>query len=153
MLPSAVGEQENLGRGVFESKFARRKTSPALANFYRKALLPGSMSVDRVDIADLNVLCAVHDNEVVCRTDVERFYGWQTFTAGLAYSSGLSVVNRPTEDNDWHAELWLPEETYGDEDVLLTYCNALASETKWFPRPLAFHLQQEIEDATLELEL
>ena len=59
MLPSAVGEQENLGRGVFESKFARRKTSPALANFYRKALLPGSMSVDRVDIADLNVLCAV----------------------------------------------------------------------------------------------
>lgn len=147
-----IGEDENLGRGVFESKFARKKTSHALANFYRRSLSPGSMSVDRLDIADLDMLCDIHDSEATRRTDVQRFYGWQTFTANLAFSSRLSVTHKPTKDNDWHAVVCLPEGEFGDEDALLTHCNELASETIWFPRPLFSQVQQEIEDVTSGLD-
>ena len=151
MTPSRIAEEESLGRGVFESRQANRP-SPR-ARLYRSAFSAGPMSVDRLDYADIQELCSIHDCEADHRASVNAFYGWYAFSAELALRLGMTVQFKPTDKNPWHAEVSLP--TYNNDDELLTYCNALASESKWIDRVSQLHprIIRDIDDATARLDV
>ena len=122
------------------------------ARFYRSAFAAGPMSVDRLDYADIHKLCSIHDCEAVLRSSVNAFYGWYAFTAELALRLSMTVQFKPTDKNPWHSEVSLPTH---DGDELLTYWNALASESKWIGRESQLHpsVIQDIEDATAGLDV
>lgn len=151
MVPSQIAEEESLGRGVFASREADRDRPRA--RLYRSAFAAGPMSVDRLDYADIHKLCSLHDCEAVHRSSVNAFYGWYAFSAELALSLGMTVKFKPTDKNPWHSEVSLL--TYNEDDELLTYCNTLASESKWIGRASQLHpgIIQDIEDATAGLDV
>ena len=153
MIPCEIENSERLGRGIFESNFAKVRTPRARAKFYRRAFNAGPMSVDRLDHADIDVLCSLHDQEAANRPSINNFYGWYVITAGLVRSSGMWVEYSRTTENPWHSLVGLPIAIDEVDDALQTYFNVLASETEWSPRPISSSVQRDIEEASGGLTL
>ena len=152
MIPCEIDSTERLGRGVFESQFAKVKTPRTRAKFYRKAFEAGPMSVDRLDYADIGRLCSIHDHEAASRRSINTFYGWYVFAAGLVRSCGMCVKYSRTRKNPWHSLVCLTGDGNEEDDALQSYFNALASETEWFPRPISPSLQRDVEEASAGLD-
>ena len=92
------------------------------------------MSVDRLDLADVQVLCRVHDSEGSKRKPPKGFRGWYVFPAGLVRSLLWCVYPDPTLANPWHAEVCHASD---DEDHFLQKCTGIASQAIWRARPMS----------------
>ena len=108
------------------------------------------MSVDRLDYADIDVLCEVHDAEALARGSDRSFYGWLTFATELVRHIGLDVEPTPSTDprNLWHAELAVPDFDTDTDDSVTEYAHALLSESQWQPKPLSRRVREDIEQAS-----
>ena len=153
MNSNLVEDGETLGHGVFDSSNADRK-SPR-SRFFKDAIRHGgrTVSVDRLDYADKDILCAVHDDEALARGDDRQFYGWYTVGSDLIRSIGLDVVPSPSTDprNIWHADLSIPDFAVEDDDQITEYAESLKSEAKWLRRPLNPRARRDIEQATARI--
>lgn len=134
MVTSCVDDTEALGRCCFDSKEARRRNPRG--RFIRRSFVDGLMSVDRLESADIQILCGVHDAEAVERKPPRSFHGWYVFTAASVRTAGWEANPDPTCANPWHAEVCLPN-LVEQEDNLLQNCNRIASQASWHERPLS----------------
>ena len=108
------------------------------------------MSIDRLDYANIEVLCEVHDDEALARGSDRKFYGWLTFATGFVRQIGLDVEPSPSTDprNLWHAEITVPDFDPDEFDSVTEYANALMSEYQWQPKPLSRRVREDIEQAS-----
>ena len=149
MNPDSVEDKEILGHGIFHSKHAHR--IPPRPSLFEDALNygHGNMSVDRLDYADKDVLCKVHDDEAHRRGPDRSFYGWLTFDTSLLRHIGLEVCPTPSTDarNLWHADLVLPGFSTDDQDEITQVAEKLRAMARWEDRPLNPRVRADIEDA------
>ena len=138
MATQCIGDSENLGRGCFDSGDSSR--SKPRVQFIKRSFLRGLMSVDRLDSADVQTLCSVHDAEGMGRVPPKMFYGWYVFSAALVRSADWCVYPEPTCTNSGHAEVCRPNDH--DEDNVLQKCTEIASQTIWQARLMS----QEAEE-------
>ena len=154
MNPKIVEEGETLGHGAFSSGNARRKRPRA--SFYESAIAHGmgAFSVDRLDFADIEVLCDVHDDDAKSRGENRSFYGWYYFTSDLVRSSGMGVSPTPSEDsrNIWHADVTIPKFSNAPADFITKCANALTAESRWQARPLNRMAREDIEQASASID-
>ena len=154
MNPVRVEDEETLGRCVFDSDNAGRN-SPR-TRFFEEAFTYGNgrVSVDRMDYADVDILCEVHDDEARGRGSNRSFYGWFTFGTELARDISLEVEPTASTDprNKWHADLMILDFASDEGDRILVYAEALKSEAEWRPRPLNSRFREDIEEAIGELD-
>lgn len=150
MNPSRVEEGEKLGHGVFDSGNAGR--ARPRARFFEDAIIYGSgaFSADRLDFADLDVLCDVHDDAAKSRGENRSFYGWYSFTSDLVRSNGMDVFPSPSADprNLWHADVRIQNFDANHADIITQYADALKSESEWTARPLNRTARKDIEQAS-----
>ena len=153
MNPDLVENEETLGHCVFNSKNACR---PPRAGFFEDPLIHGDglMSVDRLDYADKDILCEVHDEEALKRGSDRSFYGWLTFEAVLLRRIGLEVYPTPSTDprNLWHADLKIPNFSEDAKDEISQFAEELRAMAKWEEKPLNRQAREDIENASRRIE-
>ena len=150
MVAEHVDDTETLGRCCFERKEAGRRNPRG--RFIRRSFINGLMSVDRLESADIQVLCTVHDAEAVVRKPPRIFHGWYVFTVASVRATGWDVQPDPTCVNPWHAEVCLPD-LLEQEDDLLQNCNRIASQASWRARPLSLGDEEFLSDVGGQLGL
>lgn len=145
-----VEDGERLGHCVFESSNANR--AKPRTRFFEDSIkhASGRMSVDRLTYADLDVLCAVHDDEALARGKNRTFYGWYWFTSDAVRAARLDVEPSPSTDvrNIWHADVLFADFDPSRSALILRQANALHSACKWEPRPWNPQLRTDIEQAS-----
>jgi hypothetical protein len=150
MNPARVEDGEKLGHGVFDGRNAGR-VKPR-SRFFEDAITHGlgCISVDRLDHADWDVLCEVHDEAARARGEDRSFYGWFSFTSDLVRSIGLTVDPTQSEDprNLWHADVLVPNYDSRRTDRITEYADALKSESNWTARPLSPTARKDIAQAS-----
>ena len=95
------------------------------------------MSIDRLDYANIEVLCEVHDDEALARGSDRKFYGWLTFATGFVRQIGLDVEPSPS----------IPE-TFGTLSQRHRVCKRIGQSTQWKPKPLSRRVREDIEQAS-----
>ena len=105
-----VASDERLGREVFSGSDIRRRAGFGEVNyraFYDKRS-PGALSVDRLDLAPLDLVAGVGRRNAERRGPGRRFHGWGVIEAHIAAQSGRSVAATPTAENPFHADIRIP---------------------------------------------
>ena len=142
-----VDDGETLGHGVFDRNKAHKDHPPV--SLFSRALQYGigKMSTDRLDHADIDVLCVVHDEEALGRGSDRQFFGWYTFEASLVRSKGLDAMPTPSTDprNEWHADVVMLAYSTEKQDQIIAFAAALNAEAKWRPKPLNRQAREDIE--------
>jgi hypothetical protein len=134
VLPSAIGSEELLGRGIFDSRKAkhaqRGKIPPSV---FRERSGVRELSVDRLSFGGHDQISALHDAE----RSGQRFHGWATLKAADACRAGRIVEARPIETiNPYHAEIVLPEFIGPDiDEEQEQHALNLAMAATWLARP------------------
>lgn len=133
-----MSSDETLGRGVFSSKQARQAKNGIVP---RRVFLERhgevSISVDRLDFAELEEMAALGDKVAVGRSVGRKvtFYGWAVIAAEDAGSSERQVVVTPQPDNPYHTDIILPDSTAEDRDEQIRHAQELADASRWRERP------------------
>ena len=112
----AIAPDEDLGRGVFSSKQARRaRRSGVRLNVFLER--PGQLriSVDRLSLAPMTVAGAMAESVAAARG--ARFHGWAAITADAAGANGRRVLPTPLPANPYHADIMLPEVAAHDRGI------------------------------------
>lgn len=133
LLPKIVDDKEELGRGIFDSRRAKKAASGIiLPNIFKERDGVREISVDRLSFGHHAQISKVHDTERFNQT----FYGWAVLAAKEAAEQGRSVVASPVQDNPYHAEIVLPDAGRDDPvDDQNAHALSLAMRAKWMPRP------------------
>lgn len=129
-----IAPEEDLGRGIFSSKQARRaRRSGVRLNVFLER--PGQLriSVDRLSLASEDAAVAVAESVAVARG--ARFHGWAVITADLAGANGRRVVATPVPTNPFHADIVLPELAAHDLATQRKHAQQLADASRWRGRP------------------
>ena len=145
MVAKYIDDAETLGRCCFDRREAGRRNPRS--RFIRRSFVDGSMSVDRLESADIQTLCNLHVAEAVTRKPPQSFHGWYVFVAGLVRSTGWDVNSDPTGANPWHAEVCLPD-LIEQGDEFLQSCSKVASQASWRARPLSQEDEEFLARAT-----
>ncbi len=131
-----VGLQEELGRGVFSSKNAKRaKRSRVPAHVFLEKLGEPKISVDRLSVAPLDAVVKVAERVAVGRG--ASFYGWAIVIAKRIRENRREVVATPLPDNPYHADILLPETAADDREEQQRHAQELADASRWKDRPNA----------------
>ena len=137
-IPSQIGMEEKLGRGVFSSKDAGRASRnqiPASAFVPPKRRL--DISVDRLDFVTTEVATSMGDHAAAKRStpELERsYYGRVVIKARYAQEDGRIANATPHCCNPYHADIVLPDSAM-DEEIQNKHAQQLASASCWEPRP------------------
>lgn len=126
--------QEELGRGVFSSKNAKRaKRSRVPAHVFLEKLGEPKISVDRMSVAPLEEVVKVAERVAAGRD--ASFYGWAIVTAKRIRENKREVVATPLPENPYHAEILLPEGAAEDREEQQRHAQELADASRWQDRP------------------
>lgn len=128
-----VEAQENLGRGVFSSKYrrrARRTRVPYHVFLEREGKT--TISVDRLDLAPPAEAAATAVR--VANDRGAKFYGWAVVTAQQAGASGRHVRASAQPDNPYHADIVLPDLAADDREEQQRHAQELADGSSWRER-------------------
>lgn len=132
---TGVEPSEDLGRGVFSGKKARRSRSSVPHTVFLERAGNPTISVDRLSVASL-ADAADHMRDVAL-AGAKSFYGWAVVTAGLAASSGRRVSATPQPDNPFHADIELPDPAQEEREEQIRHARELADASRWKPAPAA----------------
>jgi hypothetical protein len=134
-VPDAIGDQEELGRAVFDSKHAKRAQKGTITpNVFQEKLGVRELSVDRLSYVNLKgaaeVQKALRGRE--CR-------GWAVLNVAAASQSGRKVFPDPILPlQPHHAYICLPEFTEEEAfNVQKTHALELAMNALWREAPSA----------------
>lgn len=134
-MTSEIGSEEVLGRAIFDSKKAKKAAKGVIEpKIFRGKDGDHILSVDRMSLADRNHLKGIHDVE---RTN-QTFHGWANVSNVHATSLKRTTLGVPTDENKWHAEIYLPvigaEISAEDQDA---HSLNLALGATWEEKPSA----------------
>lgn len=134
-VPDAIGNQEELGRAVFDSKHAKRAQKGTIVpNVFQERLGVRDISVDRLSYVDLKVAAEVQKSlrDRDCR-------GWAVLSVAAASQSGREVFPDPILPlQPHHAYICLPE--FPEEEAFnaqKTHALELAMNAVWREAPSA----------------
>lgn len=128
-----VGPGENLGRGVFSSRDARRATRGRVSlNVFLEKVGVSDLSVDRLDLAAPGEAAAIADGVANARS--RSFHGWAVVIAGTAALNGRTVAASPQLDNPHHADIVLPDSVVEDREEQKRHAQELADASSWRDR-------------------
>ena len=132
----AVAPSEDLGRGVFSSRTARRARRGQIpSHVFLERVGQNELSVDRLSIGETADLVVIAERRASVRE--RTFYGWAVVVASTAATSGRRVVASPLPDegNPFHADIVLPDSVIEDEDERKHHAEELASLSGWQAKP------------------
>ena len=136
-----IGEEENLGRGVFSSKNrnrARRVRVPYHVFLEREGII--EISVDRLDPAPLAEAAAAAAR--IANDRDATFYGWAVVVARNAGANRRHVRASAKPDNPYHADIVLPDLAAEDREEQKRHAQELADSSSWRERPSASDADQ-----------
>ena len=128
-----VEPSEELGRGVFSGKAARRSRRSVPHTVFLEQHGKVTISVDRLSVAP-RAEALDHARNVAAHR-ARTFYGWAVVTATRAASSGRRVLATPQEDNPFHADIKLPDSAQDERDDQIQHAQELADAARWRPAP------------------
>jgi len=133
-VPNNIALTEDLGRGVFSGKQAKR-AQRARVSFHVFLEQEGNteISVDRLTLAPEDQATAIAGKVASAR--IRAFYGWAVVTAAEAGDDGRRVKATPTPDNPYHADIILPDITAQDREEQKRHAQELADTSRWRERP------------------
>ena len=133
-LPDRIHPAENLGRGIFSSRQAKRarRTKPPKHVFLEREGVT-EISVDRLDRAPPSWVVVIADSNAAARG--ATFYGWAVVAARKAAANGRQVQASPKPDNPYHADIVLPALAAQDQDERIRHAQELADNASWRGRP------------------
>ena len=135
-VPDHIASDEELGRGVFSSRNARRAERSRIPyNVFLEKVGQTDISVDRLSIAPEKEAVAIAVNVGAARTPPATFYGWAVVTAEEARRNGREAIASPLNDNPYHADIRLPELTVEDREEQKRHAQELADASRWRERP------------------
>ena len=133
-IPNNIVPEEELGRGVFSSKNARRaRQSRVPFNAFLEKEGQTDISVDRLSIAPEEKAVAIADNVGAARS--RTFYGWAFITAEEARRNGREAIASPLKNNPYHADIRLPDLAAEDREEQKRHAQELADASRWRERP------------------
>ena len=134
--PEEVRDEEDLGRGIFSSRHAKRSQRSGVPfNIFLERQGVGEISVDRLSHAPESE--AVLIAEKVGRSRSQRFFGWAIVSAIQARLNDRKVVSSPLPDfdNPYHADILLPRDAVEDRDEQTRHAKLLADASRWKEKP------------------
>ena len=145
-IPNNIAPEEDLGRGVFSSKEAKRaRRSRVSLNAFLEKEGQTDISVDRLSIAPEKEAVAIADNVGAARN--RTFYGWAVVTAEESRRNGRKAIASPLNNNSYHADIRLPDPVAEDREEQKQHAQELADASRWYERPNSLkNDHQEIEN-------
>ena len=133
-----IKPSERLWRSVFREKRARavqdkRSNQHGKLVFVEESAGTG-ISVDRYDFVSLDTATAQGDRIAVSVKDSKGVHGWATVTHKAASGMARSVTYTPTDDNIYHADIFLPEVDQDGWEDAETHAIDLLLNCEWVPR-------------------
>ena len=130
--PSNLTSDEELGRRVSSSKDSRmaRRGNVPLRLFVQRNTR--ELSVDRIHEDWLPEIIAVAVNHDESRN--RNFYGWVVVPQGVASSNGRRIELSPQENNEYHADIVLPDSVLIDKGERERHALELSAEARWLDR-------------------
>ena len=130
MNGASIAHDEELGRGVFSSRQAKRA---------RRSRVPHHVFLERFGCTDVSVdrltMPSAEDAEAIAgRVAAARnstFYGWAVVTAAEAQKNDRRVVPSPLPDNPRHADVVLPQAVTDDREEQKRHAQELADASRW----------------------
>ena len=105
-IPENIARNEELGRGIFSSRNARRAVRRVPHHVFLEKPGETNISVDRLSVAPPDEAIEISDN--VGKTRNRAFYGWAVIVAEDASRNGRRVVASPIlNQNLYHADIIL----------------------------------------------
>lgn len=140
-------KSDKLGRDILSSKFRRRiKNGRAPSGIFLDNASPTELSVhrltpvpnrkppaDRPDLAPDTMIAEIGDRRAEALG--RNFYGWAELSVADASEQGRAVRILPLPENQWHADIVLPDEARKKERTRRDHAAKLAGKSKWRPRP------------------
>lgn len=134
-IPASIASTEELGRGVFSNRNARRAERsqvPYYVFLERQGEI--NISVDRLSIAPEDESLEIAEQTGAARN--KSFFGWATVTEDCVVRNGRQVVASPIPNtNPYHADIVLPEAAVEDREEQKRHAQELADASSWRRRP------------------
>ena len=129
--PTTITTWEELGRGVYSSKQARRcRNNRIPVKVFLERTGRVKISVDRLTVAPYDEVAAIARERSEDRDG--NFYGWAVVNVEDATSSNRTVVSSPIEDvNPYHADIVLPPNAATDPEEQTRHAQELADSSYW----------------------
>lgn len=132
-VPKQIASDEDLGRGIFSSKQAKRaRRSGVPFHVFLERYGERRISTDRLSVAPANEAEAIADRVAGARG--RSFHGWAVVLADEAASDGRRVLNTPLCDNPYHADIELPALAADDREEQKWHAKLLARRSHWRER-------------------
>lgn len=90
------------------------------------------LSVDRIHEDWLPEIIAIAVNYDEGRN--RNFYGWAVVSQDVASSNGRRIELSPQEDNEYHADIVLPDSVLSDKNERERHALELSAEARWLGR-------------------
>lgn len=134
-IPDDVASNEKLGRGVFSSKQKKlaQKYKKARLNVFLEKEGNTEISVNRIDWMSPQEENAIGGKLAALRK--RKFYGWAIVTVKQACANRRRVLATPQEDNQYHADIILPDLAGEDYEEQVRHAQELADTSRWRARP------------------
>ena len=129
---NTVAPTEELGRGIFSSKTAKRSQTAIPKSVFLETEGNPRLSVDRLSLAP--EIIAINNADEVAIQRGRKFYGWAIISAESASQDGRWVEATPLNHNQFHADIVLPPEAYEREEQI-RHAQLLADASNWRARP------------------
>lgn len=132
-VPTEVGPEEGLGRGVFSNSAARRAPRRIALNVFLERPTVMELSVDRLDVAPPHE--AITIAEQVGDARGKPFFGWAVVQTQQARTNGRRVVSSPLPgENPYHGDIVLPDAAGDDREEQKQHAQELADLATWLDR-------------------
>ena len=134
-FPTSIAAWEELGRGVYSGRYARRcRRNRIPVKVFLERLGKLKISVDRLTIAPLD-----EADDIAAARSVGRdgdFHGWAVVAAEAAKGDTRTVVASPIlNENPYHADIVLPPDAAADREEQAWHAQQLADSSYWQERP------------------
>ena len=128
---SNIASWEELGRGVYSSKYARRSRNGRIpVKVFLERLGETRVSVDRLTIAPTNEAIAIASARAIGRDGT--FRGWAVVNVEGATGSGRTIVASPIfDENPYHADIVLSQSETIDREEQTRHAQELADASRW----------------------
>ena len=130
MNGASIAHDEELGRGVFSSRQAKRaQRSRVPHHVFLERSGCTDVSVDRLTMPSAEDAEAIAGRVAAARNST--FYGWAVVTAAEAQKNDRRVVPSPSPDNPRHADVVLPQAVTDDREEQKRHAQELADASRW----------------------
>lgn len=136
IIPQQVADEEDLGRGIFNSERAKRyaKGRPIAPKEFKEKADKRCLSVDRLSFCDSKKMCEIGDLNAENRN--QQFHGWAVIKASIAGQNGRSIRPAPIDYNPYHANIDIPISAEArQEEEWTEHSMQLALFATWKTRP------------------